>query len=1183
MSARCCRARYGSRPIEAEGLLVRLDEQPAGNDNFTFSAGDGEDTTLPVIDIGDVSLTKGEVRYHHRGGADVVQLRIFEAEGAFPAKGVSSVDGVGSWFGGGLEARITSADLTQILAKQQAVPIAARASWDGLEASAQGSIDDLFGFEGLRVEAELEGEAFHALGARFDVDWPEFGAYSAAARVSWIQRTLGIQGDARVGRNDLDLDLALRFDDPLQVRGRVDAGVLDLGVLVPEAADPQEEGLELPFAVLTGLDADLEFRAAGLVEPAVDDAFSGRVQAGDGLFQVEATLPLTGEVLSARFFVDGRSVPPEVGLDANAPRFPAADLSYALDLPDIADGDLREVNLVLRAEGETRDEVLRTARGQLGVAGGSLRFRPDEGEPVVAEVGALEVRALPGGTLEGTLAVVLEEIAIAAELDFQGRRDGLGAPADLVLRVRSEAVTADARGELLADPLRLSATFDATARELGGLSPWLGVPEAIRVPVSLRGEFVLEDGHWELGLDEARLGTTGLRARIGESGEDGKGEITARVEVDRVDLGGLVSALASDEIELREPGEGVVVDFPLLAGDLELGDAEIDLRIDQVVDELDISDLAITGKVAAGRLLRGRIEGRVEGTFFEGEIEAVLDGVEPTLSIEARAGAFDLGRFARALGVANDLELRTEGLAIDFFAKGSDDERLAETANLRAALDGATWTLRDPVSDASLDLHLSGRLEAEPGGPLRVSAEGETVDLPIGLELSTAPLVAFVRRSDVIPIDLVLDRGYGSLELKGTGTLPLATSDLDGEVVWTGKSLADWRLIPGLELPALGPFQVRTDVRATANGFDFRGLELALGESDLAGDLKLLTDRSPPRLEGSLVSKTLRLEDLRTIDPAPAEPAEDELAEPEPKRGRAVIKKKVDPLRDPEVFGGAEGEISLDVESITFQDRRLGGGQIRGQLGEGRLALAPIEVALPGGRLFGAFYWAPTADTTDWELLLETPRIDYTPIAQLLQPGTEARGRLTVLANLSASDPIDHVLGGTANGRFGLAIWPEDLAATAVDFWALNLLLAVIPALNIVESSVNCLVGRFDVRSGVARPDPLLLDTTTTRIHATGKLDFDRERVNLLLDPVPKIRQVWSLATPLQIKGDFSDFGARVRPESLVGTAFEFYTSPVTAPLSWILSRKPPADGSDVCDDPFTGWDVGAAPEARER
>ena len=77
------------------------------------------------------------------------------------------------------------------------------------------------------------------------------------------------------------------------------------------------------------------------------------------------------------------------------------------------------------------------------------------------------------------------------------------------------------------------------------------------------------------------------------------------------------------------------------------------------------------------------------------------------------------------------------------------------------------------------------------------------------------------------------------------------------------------------------------------------------------------------------------------------------------------------------------------------------------------------------------------------------------------------------------------------------------------------------------------------------------------------------EKLSLTLTPVPKVTQLFSLATPLRIKGSFSDFGVSVRPEALIGTAFVFYTSPIEAPLSWIFGRNPPKDGSDVCVDPL--------------
>jgi hypothetical protein len=65
--------------------------------------------------------------------------------------------------------------------------------------------------------------------------------------------------------------------------------------------------------------------------------------------------------------------------------------------------------------------------------------------------------------------------------------------------------------------------------------------------------------------------------------------------------------------------------------------------------------------------------------------------------------------------------------------------------------------------------------------------------------------------------------------------------------------------------------------------------------------------------------------------------------------------------------------------------------------------------------------------------------------------------------------------------------------------------------------------------------------------------------------PTPKKPEFFSLATPVEVKGKFADFGVGIQPGGLIGTTVRFIASPVTVPLQRIFSKDLPADGADVC------------------
>ena len=82
-----------------------------------------------------------------------------------------------------------------------------------------------------------------------------------------------------------------------------------------------------------------------------------------------------------------------------------------------------------------------------------------------------------------------------------------------------------------------------------------------------------------------------------------------------------------------------------------------------------------------------------------------------------------------------------------------------------------------------------------------------------------------------------------------------------------------------------------------------------------------------------------------------------------------------------------------------------------------------------------------------------------------------------------------------------------------------------------------------------------LADLVVTRTHHDKLI-----RIGELLST-----EFFSLATPLEVSGKFSDFGVGIQTGGLFGTAINFVTSPVHVPFRRLAGEGLPGDGSDVC------------------
>ena len=118
-------------------------------------------------------------------------------------------------------------------------------------------------------------------------------------------------------------------------------------------------------------------------------------------------------------------------------------------------------------------------------------------------------------------------------------------------------------------------------------------------------------------------------------------------------------------------------------------------------------------------------------------------------------------------------------------------------------------------------------------------------------------------------------------------------------------------------------------------------------------------------------------------------------------------------------------------------------------------------------------------------------------------------------------------------------------------------------------SKINCVVGRWTMKEGLLQPDVLLIDTTKIRICGKGQVDFKKEHIDLKMAPTAKKAEYFSLATPIEVKGKFADFGVGVQSGGIVGTAVRFIASPVTTTLQRLVGKELPAAGDDVCSMPI--------------
>jgi hypothetical protein len=191
---------------------------------------------------------------------------------------------------------------------------------------------------------------------------------------------------------------------------------------------------------------------------------------------------------------------------------------------------------------------------------------------------------------------------------------------------------------------------------------------------------------------------------------------------------------------------------------------------------------------------------------------------------------------------------------------------------------------------------------------------------------------------------------------------------------------------------------------------------------------------------------------------------------------------------------------------------------------------------------------------------------EYGILARRIDPMTEMHGILSVDVDVKAHAQYISELLRHGTGHIDFAVWPENLKSGLLDIWAVNVLTALLPAVDSSSASkVNCAIGRFVLNDGRMSEKTILIDTSRMRVTGKGQADFKAEDIQLYLQPRAKTPQFLSFPLPVELSGKFSDFHVGVRAEDVLGTLAQFATSIVWVPIETAFGKRTPSDGHDVC------------------
>ncbi|MFQ5992196.1 MAG: AsmA family protein, partial [Nitrospiraceae bacterium] len=1134
--------------IEVEDVNVALQEGPDGRNTWEFGqvsrSAPATRTEVSALlagipDFPLISIRRSAISYQRGDSAPflvVVGRAAARASKNTPLQ--LSIDG--AFRDAPFKFKFAGGTLAELGSPTQAWPIQASLGLNQTTLTASGQLNKPIHAGSFDVQVALTGDRPKTLSALFDVKFPEIGPYELKGRLSGTRNVVHLQDLwVKVGENQVAGNLDLSIAGPKKrLVGRLTAETIQLRDFLgngdaARGAEPAPsiEDFMLPIGPVKAVDADLSLQFRQILDGNHNLGWANlTARLEDGLLDVEPfQAGLFGKTMEGSLKLNARDEVPSLSLAVAAHGFDYGRMLQTLDVTDRVEGAID-----LAVNFSTRGFSFKTLLGNSAlriVTGQSRLVLHDEAtsetlSPLIIK-GHAEVRK--GRPVKvGVKGTFRQQPLI---LDFTG-----GTLADLVsgrkpwpvhMRADAGGASVESKGTLLAPLTRgnFDVAISVEGERLDSLDPSLPALG----PYELFGK---------LGRRGDTYTMSGLKGRLGDSDfagwsqlvmGDQRPRMTTRLRSQLISSEGIASTAVAVS-ENGAPSNPAGLSLPV--DQLRSVDLGLAWQIERVVlGPTEWTDLTLEATLRNGRLQVVPFKGNLWEAAFDASLEVNAAGSVPRVVARLRAESLDYGRFARELEYSK-LWRGTADTTLELVGRGETLQELLEHGSLKGNFrSGSLVAFPNEDDDSSGLLVHEVRYAVHEGGPFKLALAGSYNGVPVAWTETGGRLVRLLDSSVRWPIATKVRAVDATLELYGNVTLPFDVDDLELRFVLRGQRLDRLNQLFNVHLPPRGPYEFVGLVRDIKDGLSVTGLKGKLGDSDVAGSLKLALDGPRPRLVAHLTSEMIRIERHPKKDSDPSQrqdvavfahsatPRTDLSSGTATPMTRQAEEDKTTDEDTEEILpfglasGGSEAPRvfpeftfpvdrlrSLDVDlhweaksvrGVAGDAIDLGDLALNVKLEEGKLAIGPVTGHRPGGgKLAASLELDASQEVPLLSIQGKARNLDYGLLLKAYAVTDLVEGVADLAVELSGRGNTLREALGQANGGAAFLGGQGRIDNEYFDLWAGNLVTSLLsPEFHRDRAtSVNCIVGYFDTDDGVVRTDAVLLDTTRATVAGAGTL-----------------------------------------------------------------------------------------------
>jgi uncharacterized protein involved in outer membrane biogenesis len=573
------------------------------------------------------------------------------------------------------------------------------------------------------------------------------------------------------------------------------------------------------------------------------------------------------------------------------------------------------------------------------------------------------------------------------------------------------------------------------------------------------------------------------------------------------------------------------------------------------------------------------LKGEIVGKEVAAKGDMLLRGHDPEINLAMGVRDIDVGEILSALGLVEGMQASLGDVGIKFTIKGDSLNEIMQQSSMLFAIKGGSWNVMVPNSEASFDIdNLSGNILVEQGNAITMKLDGTIDKTPVKLFITGAPLVEYVKDQKEIPLTIDAELLKSQISFASTVQLPITNRDISLSLKLTSERIDNFNEMFRLDLPPIGPVSLESKLDITKQGYDLSTLNVKVGESSLNGSLKLNTSLKKPKLDISLISQLIQLDDFDTgeTDEAAKEQSEADAEKESTEQASDEKTEEKDAgdrknLLSYEVLNAFDADIKIEAKDVKSGEDDLGSALMKIGLKDTRLAVEPLAINVPGGKVQVNMDYTPSPTDVTFNMTADIEEFDVGVMVRRKKPESDMGGKFTLDAELHSQAPDLVSVMENANGHFDFALVPKNFSSGIIDLWAVNLLSAIMDkSTEKDKSEINCVVVRFGIKDGLMEEKAIYLDTTNMRIAGKSEINFKTQELDIKMAPKAKNPEFFSVAIPIKIKGSFDDFGLKIGVVRMTGQVISFITSPVHVPIRRVFTEEEPDDGIDACKAAWT-------------